>query len=95
MFGQELKPLMDAAQKMLRDTISDQVDQARLEIAAQQRKIKRLNMQAALLSKVFKKLAEPPPTFKPAKLTKAQRKRLEKVRQQMIPTAAFAPMVGR
>lgn len=90
----DLKPLIDAAQKFVGDTINDQIEQARLEISAQQKKIKRLKAQRALMARFAKELTKPPKPFYAQKLTKAQRKRLEKLRRQAVPTAVMAPAVG-
>ena len=94
MFG-EMKSLMDAAQKFVADTISDQIEQAELEISAQQRKIKRLKAQRDLFSKIAKELAKPPKPLRMPKLTKAQRKKLEKLRRRVVPTARMAPAVAQ
>ena len=73
MFG-ELKPLMDAAQKFLAETINDQIEDCQTAIATQQRKIKRLKAKRAFFDKFAKEMAKPPKPFVPIKLTKAQRK---------------------
>jgi hypothetical protein len=94
MFGTEMKPLMDAARKFVADTIDDQMEQAELEIAAQHRKIKRLKQQRALFEKAAAELAKPPKAFKISKLTKKQRKELERIRRLAVPTAVMPPAVG-
>jgi peptidoglycan hydrolase CwlO-like protein len=64
MFG-EMKPLMDAARSMLMESIETQIEDARAEIAVQQRKVKRLQAQMVYLEKVIKELSKPPKPFKP------------------------------
>ena len=90
MFG-EMKPLLDAASKFAADTINDQIEDAELEIAAWQRKIKRLKAKRVFFDKFMKEMAKPPKPFKMRKPTKAERKRIEKFRREMIPSAVMVP----
>ena len=90
MFG-DMKPLLDAAQKFVANAIGDQIEDAEMEIAAQQRKIKRLKSKRAFFEKFTKEMAKPPKPFKMRKPTKAERKQLEKLRRQFVPSAVMVP----
>jgi hypothetical protein len=91
MFGAEMKPLMDAAKKFAADTINDQIEDAEAEIAAYQRKIKRLKAKRTFFDKFVKEMSKPPKPFKFRPPTKAERKRIEKLRRQMVPSHVMVP----
>jgi len=91
MFGNELKPLMDAAQRFVADAVSEQIQNAEMEIASLQRKVKRLKARRVFFDKVIKEMSKPPKPFKFRKPTKAERKRLEKMRRNLIPSAVMVP----
>ncbi len=73
----ELKPMIEAASRMLGSQIDAQIDDAEAVIASKQRKIKSLRQQKAAMLAMMKEAAKPPKPFKMPRMTKAQRKAME------------------
>ena len=77
MFGSDMKALMEAAQKFANDAVTSQIEDCRAKIAAEQRKLKRLQAQKKFFYAVMKELAKPPKPFKPPKMTAKQRREMK------------------